>query len=68
MAGKEEICPGIFEDFVLGTNWFSLTFEDLTTLNGAWKELEPEWAGFEELLIVSVIQVKGILDVMMKMG
>ena len=67
MAGKEEICPGIFEDFVQGTNWFSLTFEGLTTLKGAWKALEPALAGFEELLIVSVIQVKGILDVMMKM-
>jgi len=68
MAGKEEIFPGIFEDFVLGTNWFSLTFEDLTTLKGALKALELVWAGIEELLIASVIQVKGILDVMMKMG
>ena len=31
MAGKEEICPGMFEDFWLSISLFSLTFDDLTT-------------------------------------
>jgi hypothetical protein len=31
MAGMEEICPVMFEDFVLSNIWFSLTLDDLTT-------------------------------------
>ena len=65
MAGKEEICPAIFEDLVEGNNWFSLNFDDLTTKKGAWKALELGRPRFDGLFSASVTQVRGIWDAMM---
>ena len=64
MAGLEDFCPVMFEDYGVVMGWFSWSFDDLDTLKGAWKLLEQAWAELEDLLSASVMQVRGVLDAM----
>ena len=64
MAGFEDFCPVMFEDYGLVKSWFSWSFDNLATFKGAWKVLELALAELEDLLSASVMQVRGVLDAM----